>query len=260
MKNIATLKTKIKKVINKSFGIWMVQTAQLPPGLDLYEDIKNKLGFKKVVTIFDVGANIGETVASYHKEFPDAKIMAFEPFQYAFSILSNRYQHEKLVRAEKLALADYNGEAEVLAQSPDNSVLNSLNNSLSRPDSTSSNKEKITVQTLDTYVNLNHISQVDFLKIDTEGYELKVLEGAKETIAAGKIKMVFAEVGFHSENKRNTPFADLHQYMMQNDYLLYGVYNIVHFANLPEGSFGNVLYVHKNLLPEIRWSPFTWNS
>ena len=47
--------------------------------------------------------------------------------------------------------------------------------------------------TLDTFVEQHGIKNIDFLKIDTEGFELEVLQGAKQLLSEGKIGTVIFE-------------------------------------------------------------------
>ena len=44
----------------------------------------------------------------------------------------------------------------------------------------------VKVTTIDNFVEANKLPRVDFIKMDVEGHELKVLEGAHETIQAFK--------------------------------------------------------------------------
>jgi hypothetical protein len=49
--------------------------------------------------------------------------------------------------------------------------------------------------TLDTYCELNNINEIDFIKIDVEGAEKYVLDGAKRLLSSKKIKSGMFEVG-----------------------------------------------------------------
>ena len=44
--------------------------------------------------------------------------------------------------------------------------------------------KKISITTLEKYCNEKKIEKIDFLKIDTEGYELEVLKGLKKKISS----------------------------------------------------------------------------
>ncbi len=65
-------------------------------------------------------------------------------------------------------------------------------------------QEVITITTVDDFVASHAIEMVDLLKIDTEGYDLKVLEGAEATIRRGGIRIVYAEVGFLGSTRHVT--------------------------------------------------------
>ena len=70
-------------------------------------------------------------------------------------------------------------------------IKNLLFNSTS--ESSYFNEEVHNIVTLDSYLELED-GQFDLLKIDTEGYELEVLHGAKELFKQGKIKNILIEL------------------------------------------------------------------
>ena len=53
----------------------------------------------------------------------------------------------------------------------------------------------VEIQTLDQWAASASINSIDFLKIDTEGYEFEVLKGAKELLEAGRINVIQFEFG-----------------------------------------------------------------
>jgi len=68
-------------------------------------------------------------------------------------------------------------------------------------------KIKVKIETLDNFVNHNNISYIDYLKIDVEGSEYEVLEGAKNILPrTGVIK---AEVCFVPFRKRQKLFSEV---------------------------------------------------
>ena len=68
-----------------------------------------------------------------------------------------------------------------------------------------SNDQQVTVPvvTLDTYCEKNDITEIDLIKIDTEGYEAEVFEGATKTFAQVRPRFVQIEFNWH-QMFRNT--------------------------------------------------------
>ena len=106
--------------------------------------------------------------------------------------------------------------------------------------------ETVTIDTLDNYCAGNAIAGIYLLKIDTEGYEIEVLEGARQNLGVGSIGAVFCEVGFSSKNRRNTPLHAVTENLMEQGYFFYGLYDVTHYENRAMGeSFGNALFVRQ---------------
>jgi FkbM family methyltransferase len=102
----------------------------------------------------------------------------------------------------------------------------------------------IEVQTLEEICKKNEIQTIDFLKIDTEGWELEVLRGAENFITEGKIKLVLCEVGFSAKDQMHTPLSELMIFMEKYGYSLFALYDHCYW----EGSlnFANALFVSES--------------
>ena len=69
---------------------------------------------------------------------------------------------------------------------------------------------------LSNYLIKNNIDNVDFLKIDTEGYELEVLIGAKEILS--KINIILFEHHYDDMIAKNYKFYDIHNFLLTNHF------------------------------------------
>ena len=75
--------------------------------------------------IFDIGANIGQTVDMLRPVFPRAQIHAFEPIPAAYAVLANKLARDPRARAVQCAMGDRQGEARMSASG--SSGQNTLN-------------------------------------------------------------------------------------------------------------------------------------
>ena len=143
------------------------------------------LNYNDVNLIFDVGANTGQFGLLLRDFGFDGEIVSFEPLSDArVGLLKNSKNDPFWKVAPQAAIGEQNGEIEIqiAGNSQSSSVLNMLDAHINAaPDSRYVGKEKVALRKLDSiapdYMNSN--SKV-FLKIDTQGYEEYVLNGAKK--------------------------------------------------------------------------------
>ncbi|MCK9582001.1 MAG: FkbM family methyltransferase [Methanoregula sp.] len=143
-------------------------------------------------SFFDVGANVGEWTNFVLELRPSAKIYSFEPSDDSFNKISQNVKSEN-VRLVKMALGDKNEMVEFNIYG-DYSTLNSVSNRVGIG-LTVLKKQKVEMEKLDDFCLKNNIDRIDFLKIDVEGGELKVLEGSRGMFRNNKIGVVQFEYG-----------------------------------------------------------------
>jgi FkbM family methyltransferase len=145
---------------------------------------------------FDVGANVGEYSKLLKFYFPESEIFAFEPIPNTYSqLLKNFGNYGRCVNAgmgaeEKTAtIFTYSDNLMSQHASLYEEIFNQFHkrSDLIRVD--------FELTTIDFFCNQENITNIDFLKIDTEGNELSVLLGAKRMLSEGKIKIIQFEFG-----------------------------------------------------------------
>jgi FkbM family methyltransferase len=187
------IKKSVKKLLGLA-GLTVVRRTRY--GVDPFSDIKRLASEWRwpLRVVFDVGANTGNTAARALDELPGSLVFSFEPHPIAFRKLIARISDAKLFRAFNIALSNEHQEERQMFEfgSSDLSSLISNGPFAARfiPKATT-----ITVKcdTLDRFCAQNNISAIDVLKIDTEGFDLVVLEGAKEMLERGAIRFVYVE-------------------------------------------------------------------
>ena len=145
--------------------------------------------------VFDVGTNCGSFVNSLLKLQINKNIHCFEPHPVLSKMTKNFYKN---IIMNKVCLSNKNGN--VIVNFPQTSLA--ISSIINRP---LFNEKKWTsldkVQrvececlTIDHYCNINNINSINFIKIDVEGAEKMVLEGAKNMLEQKKIKGGIIEI------------------------------------------------------------------
>lgn len=127
--------------------------------------------------VLDVGANLGNHTVYWAKHLQPKRIVAFEPFADNYQLLQRNVRINQLdcVTALEIAVGDREGWAEVAEFHPDNYGGTSFRY-------TEGGESAARVCSLDHMVEQLRLPQVDFVKIDTEGFELPVLRGMRHIL------------------------------------------------------------------------------
>jgi FkbM family methyltransferase len=157
---------------------------------------------KEDSVVIDAGANVGIFSVFAAQQCFKGIIYAFEPSPYTFEILTKNIAGYKNIKSIHAGLGDVAAKKNILVY-PNSTTGNIMEDSSRAPLIFMEHVKKaelITVVTVDDFVEKNHVAHVDFIKIDTEGYEAKILEGARKTIK--KFKPVIAMSAYHTPADR----------------------------------------------------------
>jgi FkbM family methyltransferase len=142
------------------------------------------LKFRQINLYLDVGANVGQAVYYLRNNLNyGGRIVSFEPMKAAYASLAKAARNDPLWEiAPRCALGSENGEViiNISSNSVSSSILPMLDaHGQAAPESRYEAIETVPLKTLDTAAS--HYVTPDsrtFLKIDTQGYERRVLDGA----------------------------------------------------------------------------------
>jgi FkbM family methyltransferase len=199
-------------------------------GVDLLSDLRVLDEQNSVKTVFDVGANEGYMTEQYCDVFPRAEIYSFEPFGEPFEKLEQGIGQRPNVIPVKAALGEEIGEEtlNLNAENVTNSLLpNAPEIGLHAPEEWTRNVGSIIVEQvrMDAFCKEHNINHVDLLKIDTQGYEDRVLRGAGEMLTPATIRMLLVEVCFVDLYEGQASFADLFTLVTARGYRPVGFYD-----------------------------------
>lgn len=146
------------------------------------------LAAHEVNLVLDVGANIGQFGRQLRNAGFRGQIVSFEPLASARKKLALACKSDPLWEvAPQAAVGCEDGEIEinVAGNSVSSSVLNMLDShAAAAPESVYVDSEKVPLRRLDTLApDYLHSDSVLFIKIDTQGYEDRVLQGAPNLLA-----------------------------------------------------------------------------
>ncbi len=149
--------------------------------------VLDHLKMNNIETILDVGANAGQYSRELRKAGFKGRIISFEPASMAYRDLKMIALRDKNWQTFNFALGESGGVASIhiSGHSPSSSILpmTDLHYDAS-PGSEYLNDEEIEIKTLDSiYDTLGIGSENVFLKVDTQGYEKKVLEGGQRALS-----------------------------------------------------------------------------
>ena len=137
--------------------------------------------------VFDIGANYGWYSLNISRKYPNAKIYAFEPIKRTFDILSENIINNNAnnINLHNNGIGKENATVEFYFNK-NHSGATSMVNLLDREDV---EKIKCSIRTLDSFIQIEKIDRVDFVKCDVEGAEFLVLQGGRDVFKKHKPKL-----------------------------------------------------------------------
>ncbi len=126
---------------------------------------------KKDLIVVDLGANVG-LFTQYARRF-SKRVIAVEPSQETFSFLqrAKKDNHWANVDIVNAAIADSSNDSVTFFHNESNTTMRSLNPLMSDGSAT----ETVKTMSLSDLFSSQHITSVDFMKIDVEGAELEIV-------------------------------------------------------------------------------------
>jgi FkbM family methyltransferase len=205
----------------------------------------------KNLTVFDVGANEGNYSKLIMKIAPSTHVYAFEPHPKALLKLrevSDEYGFKAFPfgcgKANyRIGLYDYIDRDGSPHASLYPDVIRKIHGSCAR-------EHTVDIIKLDDFVLQYDISDIDLLKIDTEGHELDVLIGLKNFIGQGKVKTIHFE--FNEMNVISRVFfRDIHMLLKDQ----YDFFRMLRRGLVPMKEYDTVfweIFAYQNIVARLK--------
>jgi FkbM family methyltransferase len=189
---------------------------------------------------FDVGANTGQTILLLKKYFPDGSIYAFEPGKSAFDELQRKFSSLRSLHLKNIALGS-NEEVKEFFENKFSTMSSFLHLGKDGWGEVIEKKE-IQLTSIDQFCRKENISRINILKSDTQGFELEVLNGAREMLGNKAIQFVYLEINFIELYKELPSFSDIYNFLSSHGYKLLRFYDFNYYENAI--GWGDALFFH----------------
>jgi FkbM family methyltransferase len=171
---------------------------------------------KKGATVLDIGANIGYySVLFAHLVGKTGQVISFEPTRYYRETLQKNLKANEIDNCEvqEIGLSDRSGHAE-MKRGRHSASLHWVE--AEDPVDT----EQIALATLDDFIQKLSPGRIDLIKIDVDGHEPKVLQGAWQTIARFR-PIILLEISYPHYLDCGVTVWDFYDFLKDRGFYIY---------------------------------------
>ncbi len=249
-------KNIIRSTFERLTGLRIMR--QPPLGTDRFADMRMVFPQGAFRTIVDVGANVGQSAVAFRRAWPGSTVHCCEPVSATFEKLRANVEGSMVI-CHQLGIGAKE-ERRIIHLATDNrlSAINSLHEGHPFLADKELGSEEVRVTTLDIFLREQRIDKVDYLKIDTEGHERQVLEGAEGPLRSERVGIIDIEVGMNLDNKFHVPLITVMDQLAVSGYHLFGIYDQMHEwpTSRPVLRSCNALFVPSRMARPGSWTPF----
>lgn len=224
------MKQVIQRLAN-ACGYRIESLPQPQPCENAFSALQHLLAEVSEPIIFDVGAHHGQTSREFRKLFPTSTIYAFEPFKESFELLRRNTASDTRTQAFNYGLSDRE-DLQSFHLNP-----SAATNSLLQTHELGSDvwgkgfletREIVQAQfkTIDSVVAALQIRRIDLLKLDVQGAESLVMDGAAATCSRGMIRLIYSEIITQPTYKNQKRLDAALSSFYNNKFDLYNIYNM----------------------------------
>lgn len=232
--------------LNEAIDLHIFLFGQFEPEI---KNVAKKLKLNETKKILDIGANFGVQSLQFAKEFKDSKIFSIEPTNYAFSKMKKNFDLNKNLLGNLFPYQMFFGEKN---QDLPKSIYSSWNLDSKEKKhfkhcGITKDTSNASSTTLDEFVNINNIENVDFIKLDVDGFELDVLKGGINFLKKNK-PPIFMELAPYLYKEFGYEIEKLTNFLVSLEYKFYNLKKIKQIKNIDsyskmikDGSSENIL-------------------
>ena len=169
------------------------------------------------VVVMDVGANVGNYSAALLELFRERplQLFCFEPSASTFAELQKKLAGRPQARLFNTGMSSQPGTTKLFSKAGASGLSSVYQRDLSHRETALDVEETIELDSLDHFCTIHGIQEIDVLKMDVEGHEVAVLQGANRLLTEKRIKLIQFEFGGCNIDSR-TYFRDFFHLLNPN--------------------------------------------
>ena len=238
------LKRGVRGALNKlGYDLRRTHPLVYKVGMDPFYDMRRFVQDPRLV-VFDVGANIGQSVDRFRSAFPECTIHSFEPSPSTFATLKEQTGTFSDLHLWNCGIGSRSEPMTFIENSQSDMSSFLAPSELSW--GTVTKETVVAVRTIDEFCDQEAISRIDILKSDTQGFELEVFRGAEASMRAGRIGLVYFEIIVSDMYKDLPSFSDTFAFLTDCGFHLVSTYDWYYQRDL--ASWTDALFVHESVL------------
>lgn len=196
--------------------------------------------------VFEAGAYNGDDSVKLAKMWPTGLIFSFEPNPNAFRLYEEKSKDIENMFGYNLALNTYNGTTDFFlcwGTGGTDPIFEGASSLLEPSEEMKIHyvgpKIEVPCVVLDDWCEENYLSQIDFMWLDLEGFELQLFKSSPNILKT--VKVIYTETNFFKFREGTTQYASLRDYLTTQGFTM-----IAHWYN--EGLQGDAIFVRNELL------------
>jgi len=217
----------IKQVINGVLGVAGYEIRHTPSVANEMARGKYRwLQERKIATVMDVGANVGQFAELIRAVFPRAAIHSFEPLAACCSVLDRKRPSLEPMFIYPVALGKADGVATIYHN--DFSASSSLLPMTGRhreafPHTGHTTEEQVALRPLDAVMSGVAYASPVLMKVDVQGFELDVLAGAETTLR--RVDVLIVETSMVELYERQPLFHEVYEFLRARGFVFSGSFD-----------------------------------
>lgn len=205
-----------------------------PPTIEqqLGAALSSVMPLSSYATVVDVGANEGQAARRFLGLMEHARIYSLEPDGRPYSVLSRYAESEPRLRCFQLAVGEQPGTLELRAnkESVTNSFLPPVEGAAAGAHvaqmMTQVTSETVRVTTLPAFCREQRIERIDLLKLDTQGFEERILRGCRDWLSPARVRAVLTEALFADLYVSQARFDHVYGMLRDHGYKLHSFHEV----------------------------------